>query len=194
MTRTPAGAAVLQQDVTDAITAAVFAELAETGYARLSIEGVARRAGVGKTAVYRRWAGKKEMVLDLVAEYAVRTADTPDTGTLRGDVLAYLDATDRALRHPLTARIVPDLFAEAARTPELAAFLRERVAAARRDTVAGILRRAVERGELPGGTDVDLGLDLLAGPLYWRAAVLGAPADAKRLARLADKITAALAA
>ena len=194
MTRTPAGAAVLQQDVTDAITAAVFAELAETGYARLSIEGVARRAGVGKTAVYRRWPGKKAMVLDLVAEYAVRTADTPDTGTLRGDVLAYLEATDRALRHPLTSRIVPDLFAEAARAPELAAFFRERVAPARRDAVSGILRRAVERGELPGDADVGLGLDLLAGPLYWQAVVLGVPADAERLARLADKITAALAA
>lgn len=70
--RAPAGAAVLREDVTEAIRAAVFAELAAVGYARMSIEGIARRAGVGKTAVYRRWRSKLHLVLDIVSALAVQ--------------------------------------------------------------------------------------------------------------------------
>ncbi|YCK39945.1 TetR/AcrR family transcriptional regulator [Actinomadura sp. ATCC 39365] len=194
MTRKPAGAAVLQQDVTDAIATAAFAELAETGYGRLSIESVARRAGVGKTAVYRRWSSKQAMVMDLITQVAVRAADTPDTGTLRGDVLAFLTITDQALRHPLVARIVPDMFAEATRSPEVAVVLREQVGGARRNKVAAILYRAIERGELPADIDIELGLDLLAGPLYWGVNISQAPPSPERTQRLADKIIAALAA
>src|SRR5690242_9682664 len=65
--RPPAGAAVLREEVTTAIRAAFFEEVAEVGYGRASIQGVARRAGVGKTAVYRRWASKSALVLDLVS-------------------------------------------------------------------------------------------------------------------------------
>ena len=65
--RVPAGAAVLRGEITTAIRQAVMQELAEVGYGRLSIEAVARRAGVGKTAVYRRWSSKLEMVLELVS-------------------------------------------------------------------------------------------------------------------------------
>ncbi|GAA3156686.1 helix-turn-helix domain-containing protein [Nonomuraea salmonea] len=61
--RTPTGAAVLQPQVTEAITEAVLDELAENGYARLSMEAVAKRAGVGKSALYRRWASKQEMAM-----------------------------------------------------------------------------------------------------------------------------------
>ena len=62
MARTPTGAAVLQPEVTQAITDAVLHELAEQGYGRLSMEAVAKRAGVGKSALYRRWASKDEMI------------------------------------------------------------------------------------------------------------------------------------
>ncbi|WP_412543638.1 TetR/AcrR family transcriptional regulator [Longispora sp. K20-0274] len=193
-TRVPAGAAVLQEDVTEAIAAAAFAELAEVGYGRLSIEAVARRAGVGKTAVYRRWPAKSAMVIDLVTQVAVRAADTPDTGTLHGDVVAYLEITRDALDHPLVARIAPDLLAEAHRNPELAEALATGVGGARRERVAAILHRAVARGELPADTDVALGLDLLAGPLYWRTAIVREPTGPDYVRRLADKVVAALAA
>jgi AcrR family transcriptional regulator len=61
-------------------------ELAAVGYGRLSIEAVARRAGVGKTAIYRRWSTKLEMVLELVTEVAWLPAPLPDTGSLRADL------------------------------------------------------------------------------------------------------------
>jgi len=78
----PAGAAVLQESVTSAILRAAFAEMAESGYARMSMDAVARRAGVGKAAIYRRWSSKQEMVVALTAQIGVPLADTADTGSL----------------------------------------------------------------------------------------------------------------
>ncbi|MET7283716.1 TetR-like C-terminal domain-containing protein [Kribbella sp. NPDC005582] len=188
------GGPVLQDAVTAAIATAMFEELAAVGYGKLSIEAVAKRAGAGKAAVYRRWPSKQAMVLDLVTQVAVSSADTPDTGTLRGDVLAYLSGTAAALNHPLASRIVPDLLAEGSRNPEMAATLLTQVGGTRRQKVAAILRRAIERGELPADTDIELGLDFLAGPLYWRIGVLHDPMDPVRIERLTDKIICAIAA
>lgn len=180
--------------MTDAIRTAFFEKLAEVGYGKLSLEAVARRAGAGKAAIYRRWPSKEAMTADLVTQVSVTAADTPDTGTLRGDVLAYLTATDKALRHPLVSRIVPDLLAIRAYHPTIAATFGEQIGLARRQKVAEILQRAVQRGELPADTDLALGLDFMAGPLYWGTVVIGTPADPARLERLTDKIIAALAA
>lgn len=99
-TRKPAGAAVMQPQVTAAIRTAAFEELADVGYGKLSMEAVARRAGVSKPTLYRRWPGKEQLVLSLVAEVAVDAADTPDTGSLRGDIRAFLEAAAAGLTHP----------------------------------------------------------------------------------------------
>lgn len=191
--RPPAGAAVLREDVTEAIRDAVFAELAEVGYGRMSIERVARRAGVGKTAVYRRWGSKLEMVIDMVSAVAVDITALPDTGSLRSDIETVLTLAAHALRHPLAAHIVPDLLAEAARTPAIATILHT----ALRDNQHGIgtvlVDRATRRGELPAGTDPDFLVDLMIGPLYWRLAVARAPLSADYVTRLADAAATALA-
>jgi AcrR family transcriptional regulator len=192
--RPPAGAAVLRDDVTEAIREAVFAELAAVGYARLSIEAIARRAGVGKAAVYRRWRSKLPLVLDVVSAVAVQGVPAPDTGDLLQDVRLILTVTARALRHPMASQILPDLLAEAARNPEIAEALR----AALRDALFGladaVVRAAVARGDLPADTSLPLAVDLLAGPLYWRLAVFRAPLPAAELDRLARATAAALGA
>jgi AcrR family transcriptional regulator len=190
----PRGGPILQHAVTEAITSAFFEELAAVGYERLSLVAVAKRAGSGKAAIYRRWPSKEAMTIDLVVQVSVAAADTPDTSTLRGDVLAYLTVTDAALRHPLASRIVPDLLAACAHHPNLAKAMREDVGRVRRHKVAEILHRAIDRGELPADTDLELGLDFLAGPIYWGIVILRSPADPARLERLADKLVAALAA
>ena len=82
---------MLQDDVTAAIETAFFEELARVGYGRLSIDAVAKRAGVGKAAVYRRWRSKQDLTVALVAKFAVAAIDVPDTGTLTGDLRQYLD-------------------------------------------------------------------------------------------------------
>ncbi|WP_026328025.1 TetR/AcrR family transcriptional regulator [Streptomyces sulphureus] len=193
-TARPPGGPVLQDAVTDALRTAFFEELAEVGYGKLSLEAVARRAGTGKAAIYRRWPSKEATAVDLIVQVSVAAADTPDTGSLRGDVLAYLTQTDEALRHPLVSRILPDLLAARAYHPGIAATLGERIGEERREKVGAILRRAVERGDLPADTDLDLGLDFLAGPLYWATIVRQAPTDPDLFARVTDKVVAALAA
>ena len=173
--RAPAGAAVLREDVTEAIRAAVFEELAAVGYARMSIEGIARRAGVGKTAVYRRWRSKLHLVLDLVSALAVQGLPAPDTGSLEGDLRLLYEVTSRALRHPVASQIIPDLQAEAARNPEIA----EAMQKALREGQDGRGQRhrggGGARGELRAGLDDDLALDLISGPLYWRSVVVRGP-------------------
>ncbi|WP_093723439.1 TetR/AcrR family transcriptional regulator [Streptomyces sp. DI166] len=173
--RAPAGAAVLRADVTEAIRAAVFEELAAVGYARMSIEGIARRAGVGKTAVYRRWRSKLHLVLDVVSVLAVQGLPTPDTGSLEGDLRLLYEVSSRALRHPVASQILPDLQAEAARNPEIAEALQKALREGQDGVASGIVAAAEQRGELRAGIDHDLALDLISGPLYWRSVVIRSP-------------------
>ncbi len=173
--RVPAGAAVLREDVTEAIRAAVFEELAAVGYARMSIEGIARRAGVGKTAVYRRWRSKLHLVLDVVSAMAVTGFPVPDTGSLEGDLRLLYEVTSRALRHPVASQIIPDLQAEAARSPEIAEALQKALRDGQEGVASKIVAAARTRGELGPGVDADLALDLISGPLYWRSVVIRSP-------------------
>jgi AcrR family transcriptional regulator len=189
-----AGAAVLREDITTAIRRAVLQELAAVGYGRLSIEAVARRAGVGKTAVYRRWSSKLDMVLEMVSDVAGNSLPLPDTGTLRGDLAVVLRIISRALSHPLASQIVPDLLAEAARNPQIAKTLGEVLRTNQRDIGALLIDRAIARGELAGETDPDLAVDLIVGPLYWRLAVARTGEQEDYLSRLATATEAALAA
>lgn len=190
--RAPAGAAVLREDVTEAIRSAVFEELASVGYGRLSIEAVARRAGVGKTAVYRRWSSKLPMVLDVVSTFAALGLPAPDTGSLVGDLRSLLGTINWALRHQLAAQIVPDLLAEAARTPDIAATLATALRETQRGISGVVIQNAVERGELPAGTDPELALDMVIGPLYWRLTVTRTTLPRAFLDRLAESIAAGL--
>lgn len=176
--------------MTDAITAAFFEELAAVGYGRLSVDAVAKRACVGKAAIYRRWRSKSELAMDLVAKVAVAAIDVPDTGTLRDDVRAYLGNGRAALTHPLARTIIPDLLAEATRNAELAAMLATMVREPRRRKATQILDRAIERGEVAPDIDTEVILDVLAGPLYWRQAVMQLPADDGYLDRLTDCVVA----
>ncbi|MET9652762.1 TetR/AcrR family transcriptional regulator [Streptomyces sp. JL2001] len=190
--RAPAGAAVLREDVTEAIRAAVFEELAAVGFARMSIEGIARRAGVGKTAVYRRWKSKLSLVLDLVGALAAEGLPAPSTGSLHGDVRALLEVAAHALRHPVASQVIPDLLVEAARQPEIAGAIRAALLDGRQGVVAQVVREAVDRGELPADADSDRALDLVVGPLYWRLVVVRGELPQGYLDDLARSAVAAL--
>jgi AcrR family transcriptional regulator len=192
--RKPSGAAVMQESVTRAIEAALFQEWARTGYAALSVEAVAKRAGVGKAAIYRRWPSKLALVSDVLTRVGSNLAVMPDTGNLRTDVAILLRQLRRILRHPLVARILPDLHAEMPRTPELAKAVRSRLQVYRRAQAEAVLRRAMQRGELPANIDLELATDLLGSMIYWRMIITRHPADRAYLNRLTDLIVGALKA
>ncbi len=183
----------LDDRVTAAIRDAFFEELAADGYGRISVDSIVRRARVSKAAVYRRWPSKDEMATALITDIAVHTIATPDSGSLRGDVVAFLTATHDAMRHPLAARIIPAVLAEAIRNPALAKLLRQTVETPRRTNAEHMLRRAIDRGELPPDCDLELALDHMIGALYFHALVRQRDLDRPAIGRLADGLIAAIA-
>ncbi|GIE35531.1 TetR family transcriptional regulator [Actinoplanes italicus] len=192
--RAPAGAAVLRGDITVAIRNAVMSELAEVGYGRLSIEAVARRAGVGKTAIYRRWSNKLEMVMEIISDVAERKVPLPDTGSFSGDLALLLLIVSTALKHRMASQIIPDLMAEAARNPQIAETLQRALRTHQQAVGEKLIGQAVARGELPEGTDPDVAVDLILGPLYWRLAVARQPIEDDYLEKFTTAVTAALRA
>lgn len=180
--------------MTAAIENGFFEELAAVGYGRLSVDAVAKRAGVGKAAIYRRWKSKQDLAADLVTKVAVAAIDVPDTGTLRGDLRAYLANGREALTHRLARTIIPDLLAEAARDPEYAAAMAAQIREPRRLKAAQLFERARQRGEIADGVDIEVALDMVGGALYWRQSVMQVDADDNYLDRLTEAILTLIAA
>ncbi|MFY1627675.1 TetR/AcrR family transcriptional regulator [Micromonospora sp. WMMD723] len=192
--RTPAGAAVLRGDITRAIRRALMQELAAVGYGRLSIEAVARRAGVSKTAIYRRWNSKLDLVIETVVAAAGNKLPALDTGSLRGDLTLLFQVIAHALSHPLASQIIPDLLAEAARNPTIDATLQQLLRAKQQEIGGRLIGLAVQRGELPTDTDADAAVDLIVGPLYWRLAIARTPLTPSYLDLLVESVAAGLTA
>ncbi|MFV8245293.1 TetR/AcrR family transcriptional regulator [Mycolicibacterium peregrinum] len=192
--RRTSGGPVLLDDVTAAIESAFFEELAAVGYGRLSVDAVAKRAGVGKAAIYRRWKSKQDLAADLVTKVAVAAIDVPDTGTLRGDIRAYLENGRAALTHRLARTIIPDLLAEVARDPDYGATMAPRIREPRRLKAAQLFERARVRGEIADDADIDVALDMIGGALYWRQSVMQVNADDNYLDRLTEAIMTLVAA
>jgi len=150
-----------------AILVATLELLDEAGYRALAIETVAKRAGVGKTTIYRRWPSKLELAIDAMHE--LRPPGPPeDTGSLEGDFGAFQRAqVERVARTPLP-RVAPRLISEAVGDPELhAAIMRELIDPVR-EAVREVLRRGVERGELRPDLDLDLATDIVHGTVVYR--------------------------
>jgi AcrR family transcriptional regulator len=176
---------VFRPAVTNAITEASMNELIEQGYARLSMERVARRAGVSKSALYRRWPGKVEMVVDVLAGLSVPTRQPAGTGSVRGDVRLLLEDHLQWLRDPQIEAILPDLIAESRRNPALAEATEKFIGQPRRRWAAEFLQRTV--GPTLTEAESELILDVVAAPPYWRL-VHDRVVDPAYLARLVDLV------
>ncbi|MGE5134166.1 MAG: TetR/AcrR family transcriptional regulator [Gemmatimonadota bacterium] len=151
-----------------AILRAATEVLAEQGLGGMSIEEVAARAGVGKATIYRRWPSRGALALDAFRAEFKEQQPLPDTGTLRGDLLAALRSWVRAVTGTRAGRMLAGLIAEAQADPALAVAWREQVVERLREQHAIMLRRAIGRGEIPAGTDLDVALDMLYGAAYHR--------------------------
>jgi len=109
-----------------------------------------------------------------------------------GDVLALTRQLASVLDHPLASRIVPAVAAEAGRDRELGKVLRDTVEGPRRESYGVLVHRGIERGEISADCDVDLALDILVGPLYWRLLVRRKTLNPRSLERLAHGLVAAV--
>jgi AcrR family transcriptional regulator len=142
--------------------------LAERGLAAMSIEEVAARAGVGKATIYRRWSSKGLLALDAFVTSFQEQQPLPDTGTLRGDLIAALTAWVRAVTGTSMGAMLTGLIAEAQHDPSLRAAWRERVLEPLRSQHRIMLDRAIARGEIPATVDQEVVLDLFFGAAQHR--------------------------
>lgn len=171
-----------------AILQATLELIAERGVHEFLTEDVAARAGVGKGAIYRRYRSKEELVTAAVAALVREEIAVPDTGSTRGDLLALMREAVELYRSSLPGRLMPKLIGAMADNPELARAVRDRFLAVRRSALSEVLRRGVERGDLRPDLDLELALDVLGGPLFYRLLVTGGPLDEQLAEGVADLI------
>jgi TetR/AcrR family transcriptional regulator, regulator of autoinduction and epiphytic fitness len=168
------------------ILEAVLDELGAVGYGALTIEAVAARAGVGKSTIYRHWQGKLELVED-----AFRTlkapVEVPEGGTLRDKVVGVIGQVACLVEESTYSACMPALIEAAERDPQVRDF-HCRFSAERRAVLVGLLRDAVESGELPSDTDPEILADALVGPILLRRLMLAQPVGPAIAPELVDQL------
>jgi AcrR family transcriptional regulator len=173
------------------ILAAAIAELEDHGYAALTIEGIAARAGAGKQTIYRWWPSKADVVLEAMMDLAAARIAVPDTGSLSDDLDAFLAAT---FRQRGQAPVLRGLMAEALLDPVFHDAFRDRFLFARRAALRAVFEQAGARGELSPNADVELLLDVVFGVLWYRLMLDHAPLDEDAGRQLAALVARAASA
>lgn len=152
----------------DRLLASAARILRKDGYAGLTMERVAADSGVAKTTLYRRWPTKAALCMELYLDIAGRELEEPDTGDVARDLRRLADGVVRLQTRTVAGAAFTGLLAETQLRPDTReAFLAE-FAERRRDVSRKVLRRAVSRGELRRGTDIDLLIDALGGAVTFR--------------------------
>lgn len=170
-----------------AILAAAFKLLRQKGYRSVTIEGIAAEAGVGKQTIYRWWPSKAAVVLEAFARYTTGRITMPDTGNVQGDLEAFLvQAFDMLTRE--SGQLVRSLMSEALLDDEFAVSMRDIFIASRRSALREILNNGIERGEVASDADIELTIDLIYGPMWYRLLNNHAPLDLKFAEQLSEMI------
>jgi AcrR family transcriptional regulator len=178
-----------------AILDAAMELLLEQGLQAMNMDQLAERAGVSKATIYRWWPSKELLALDALAtEWATpATSASRDTGSLRGDLLAQIRPWLRKLNARPFGRVIAGLVAQAQTDPEFATLYRDHFVRPRRDATRPLLLRAIDRGEVAAGTDLELALDLLYGPIYHRLLHGHAPLTERFVTQVIDAVTTGIA-
>jgi AcrR family transcriptional regulator len=160
-----------------AVLAATLTELTDNGYAALTVDNVARRSGVHKTTIYRRWKDRESLVADAVTDLAATKVPFPDTGDIDTDLRTLARSFVAFLNSPTGKAVAAATLSDAGRIPEVAdakrRFFEDRFRRAQ-PVVCG----AIARGELPAATDPAELVRTLVAPIYLRLLVTAEPIDA----------------
>jgi AcrR family transcriptional regulator len=171
-----------EQEILDA----ALAVLADVGYDRLTMDAVASRARASKATLYRRWTTKVHLVIDALIAQKGPTA-IPDTGTLRGDLLAAFCGSG-GLVDPQVVATVSSVLTAITRDEEFAREFRSRVIGPKAAISRTIYERALARGEVREDLDPSLFGPALAGILLHRAFLLGEAPTREQIERVIDQI------
>lgn len=170
-----------------AICAATLQLLAEVGYDRMSMDAVAARAKASKATIYRRWPGKRELVLEALHRRHEPAGEPPDTGSLREDLLGAFAAMARA-DGSQDAELMAGVLRAMRAAPEIGSCLRDQVFDSKRRVIQTIVDRAVARGELAAGARADLAHEVAGALWVQRVLVVGGPADDAFIAHVVDDV------
>ncbi len=175
------------------ILAATAELLSEGGFQTVTMEAVAARAGVAKTTLYRWWPNRAALALDCVSARMTPIAPAPSAGSYRKRFQRQLKATIRLLNGRQGQSILALIGAKQT-DPSLGHAYSEQIARPRRARTRKMAQQAIQAGELAAGTDPDLFLDAIYGPLYYRKVVSGEPVTDDFINRIVDAAFRAFAA
>ncbi len=167
--------------------------LENEGFAAVTVEAIAERAGVSKATIYRWWPNRAAVVMDGFLSIVSSEVPFPHTGHAREDIRIHMRRLSEAFSGNL-GRTVAALIAEGQADPELAEALRSRWLSVRRTEAREILELGIERSELREDLDPEVAVDVLYGPIYYRMLVGHAPLDEDFADTLADHVFAGLRA
>jgi AcrR family transcriptional regulator len=164
--------------------------LARGGVHGLTVEGVAERSGIAKTTIYRRWRSKEDLALAALLEVIREEPLVVHTGNTRAALSAYLGQLIKNVNSRLYGRILRGLISEMAIDRELARGFRDQVLVRRTTAIRGLLARGIDRGELRPDLDMEIAVDLLLGPIYYRLLMSGEPLTSGFIDRLVRAVMA----
>lgn len=170
-----------------AVMAATKELLAEVGFSRLTVDGIAERSGVGKATVYRWWSNRADVAMDALLEERGQVGwfveDQPAIENLRRQLLV---ATE--FLHGPDGRIVAGLLGDVQHDPQIAQAFRQRFLRPLAELTHRLLAIAVDEGDIRADIDPDILIDLFTGPIYFRLLVTGEPLTAEATQQLIDAV------
>ena len=164
--------------------------MASRGVASLTIDEVAVRSGVAKTTIYRHWPERTSLIVDAV-NITLEHVGTPDTGTLRGDLMAFFGGMIRSDLSGNVGHIMPCLIEAAGRDEDMAHLL-ERIGADRERVIKTIVGHAIERGELRSDIGLEVLVGVIVGPIVFQKMVRRRALTTEYLAECLDVVLAGL--
>jgi AcrR family transcriptional regulator len=162
--------------------------LVEAGFAGMTIEGVATRAGVAKQTIYRWWKSKVDLLMDSLLDDVDQELPPPDTGSATDDLREHLHNLGSLLATAPAGRVLCALIGQAQHDPQVAQTLQDRYLDPRRKLDRQMLTRAIERHAIDPDIDPDATLDALEGPIYYRILATGRPVDDRFIDFLVEHI------
>ncbi|GAB2681851.1 TetR/AcrR family transcriptional regulator [Nocardia goodfellowii] len=176
--------------VRDAVRQATLVEVTQRGYQGLTVENVAKRSGVHKTSIYRRWGSPEGLVADALELAATEPIPIPDTGSVDSDLRALAEAVRAGFASPQGGAIGCAFILAGMQNPAAATALQSFIAARRRQSLV-IVDRAVQRGELSPAVDGEELIRFALAPIYYRIFVTHEPPTAQDAHKSADAALAA---
>jgi AcrR family transcriptional regulator len=170
--------------VREAILDAALSELIDGGYAALSVEAVAARAGVNKTTIYRRWPTLDDLLVDALMEWSHDALPAMDTGSVETDLLALGGQLADVLNAGVGRQVVALVLTAGLRSAQLRETTR-RYFDHQALRAIPIVNQAIDRGELPADTDANALLTTFRAPLFYRLVTTGDPIDEELITQAA---------